>query len=170
MSLPDRTGLSGLSWCIQRCHLCAVSMKLSRPRDDIGNNFSRQRLHAPAIHRELKMYSTIACELTQSLQIAFTQFSHSLQLAKSQRWFISGRLFGFEFYFYTQYYRVTVNNFLADGGDKFYVLAQGINHLGGAQDIDSFEAWLNNPAADSGPVKSGVQVAPGPQNRIALTP
>lgn len=70
----------------------------------------------------------------------------------------------------TASYRITVNNFLADGGDKFYVLAQGTNRLGGAQDIDSFEAWLNNPAADSDPVTPGIQVAPGPQNRITLAP
>lgn len=67
-------------------------------------------------------------------------------------------------------YRITVNNFLADGGDKFYVLSQGTNRLGGAQDIDSFEAWLNNPAADSDPVATGTQVAPGPQNRITVLP
>jgi 5'-nucleotidase len=67
-------------------------------------------------------------------------------------------------------YRITVNNFLADGGDKFYVLAQGINRLGGAQDADALEAWFNNPAADSNPILPGVQVAPGPQNRITLLP
>lgn len=67
-------------------------------------------------------------------------------------------------------YRITVNNFLADGGDKFYVLPKGKNRLGGAQDIDALEAWFNNPAADADPTKPGVQVAPGPQNRILLTP
>lgn len=70
----------------------------------------------------------------------------------------------------TSNYRITVNNFLSDGGDKFYVLAQGSNRLGGAQDIDAFEAWLNNVAADSDPVAAGVQVAPGPQNRITFLP
>lgn len=67
-------------------------------------------------------------------------------------------------------YRITVNNFLADGGDKFYVLPKGKNRLGGAQDIDALEAWFNNPAADSDLTKPGVQVAPGPQNRILLAP
>lgn len=67
-------------------------------------------------------------------------------------------------------YRITVNNFLADGGDKIYVLAQGNNRLGGAQDVDALEDWFNNPAADADPVASGVQVAPGPQDRIMLLP
>lgn len=67
-------------------------------------------------------------------------------------------------------YRITVNNFLADGGDKFYVIAQGTNRLGGAQDIDALEAWFNNPAADSNLSLPGVQVAPGAQDRITLLP
>ncbi|HVL01659.1 MAG TPA: bifunctional metallophosphatase/5'-nucleotidase [Dongiaceae bacterium] len=67
-------------------------------------------------------------------------------------------------------YRITVNNFLADGGDKIYVLTQGTNRLGGGQDIDALEAWFNNPAADSNPSVSGVQVAPGAQDRIILLP
>lgn len=67
-------------------------------------------------------------------------------------------------------YRITVNNFLADGGDKIYVLAQGNNRLGGAQDVDALEDWFNNPAADADPVASDVQVAPGPQDRIMLLP
>lgn len=65
-------------------------------------------------------------------------------------------------------YRITVNNFLADGGDKFFVLAKGTNRLGGAQDIDALEAWFNNSAADSNLAVPGVQVAPGPQNRITV--
>lgn len=60
-----------------------------------------------------------------------------------------------------QSYRVTVNNFLADGGDKFYVLKLGTNHLGGAQDIDALEAYFN---------AQGGTIAPGPQNRITLLP
>jgi 5'-nucleotidase len=57
-------------------------------------------------------------------------------------------------------YRVTVNSFLADGGDNFAVLVQGTNRLGGAVDTDALEAYFvaNSP------------VAPGPQNRITLVP
>ncbi len=57
-------------------------------------------------------------------------------------------------------YRVTVNSFLADGGDNFTVLVQGTNRLGGAVDTDAFEMYF---AAFS-------PVAPGPQNRITRVP
>jgi 5'-nucleotidase len=57
-------------------------------------------------------------------------------------------------------YRVTVNSFLADGGDSFPILTQGTDRLGGAVDTDAFEAYF---AANS-------PVAPGPQNRITMVP
>lgn len=58
-------------------------------------------------------------------------------------------------------YRITVNSFLADGGDQFYALRNGTNRLGGAVDTDAFEAYLSaNPAG----------VAPGARNRITLLP
>jgi 5'-nucleotidase len=41
-----------------------------------------------------------------------------------------------------QTYRVTVNNFLAGGGDSFPVLTEGTNLLGGALDLDALEAHL----------------------------
>jgi 5'-nucleotidase len=45
-------------------------------------------------------------------------------------------------------YRVTVNSFLADGGDTFTVLRDGTNRLGGAVDTDALEAYLMaNPPA-----------------------
>jgi 5'-nucleotidase len=57
-------------------------------------------------------------------------------------------------------YRVTVNSFLADGGDSFPVLVQGTARLGGAVDTDALEAYLTAFAP----------VSPGPQNRITLQP
>jgi 5'-nucleotidase len=57
-------------------------------------------------------------------------------------------------------YRVTVNSFLADGGDNFTILTYGTNRLGGAVDTDAFEAYF---AAYS-------PVAPGPMNRITVIP
>lgn len=43
-------------------------------------------------------------------------------------------------------YRVTVNNYLASGGDLFTVLTKGTNTLGGAQDVDALEAYIKaNP-------------------------
>lgn len=57
-------------------------------------------------------------------------------------------------------YRVTVNSFLADGGDNFSVLVQGTDRLGGAVDTDALEAYFT----------AFSPVAPGPQNRITVLP
>ena len=57
-------------------------------------------------------------------------------------------------------YRVTVNSFLADGGDNFAVLRDGTNRLGGDVDTDALEAYF----------KAHSPVAPGPQNRIVQVP
>jgi 5'-nucleotidase len=46
-------------------------------------------------------------------------------------------------------YRVTVNSFLADGGDGFTVLPSGTDRVGGPVDVDAFEAFL---VAAGGPV------------------
>ena len=39
-------------------------------------------------------------------------------------------------------YRVTVNNFIATGGDGFTTFVGGTDLLGGAQDIDALAAYL----------------------------
>lgn len=39
-------------------------------------------------------------------------------------------------------YRVTVNNFMADGGDGYSTLRRGTSRTGGAQDIDALTAYL----------------------------
>lgn len=39
-------------------------------------------------------------------------------------------------------YRVTMNNFMADGGDGYSTFLKGTNRLGGAQDIDALVAYL----------------------------
>ena len=58
-------------------------------------------------------------------------------------------------------YRVTVNSFLADGGDNFSVLKDGTERLGGEVDTDALEKYFAaNPDG----------IAPGPQNRIATVP
>jgi len=58
-------------------------------------------------------------------------------------------------------YRVTVNSFLADGGDGFGVLIAGTDRLGGAVDTDAFEAYLTSLP---GPL------APPATDRIDVTP
>ena len=39
-------------------------------------------------------------------------------------------------------YRITVNSFLADGGDFFPIFPQGTNRVGGVTDIDALEAYF----------------------------
>jgi 5'-nucleotidase len=48
-------------------------------------------------------------------------------------------------------YRVTVNNFMATGGDAFTVLIGGTDLLGGAQDIDALVQYLANFKAPLAP-------------------
>lgn len=43
----------------------------------------------------------------------------------------------------TATYRVTVNNFMATGGDGFTTFISGLNQQGGAQDIDALTAYLS---------------------------
>ncbi|MEJ0035427.1 MAG: bifunctional metallophosphatase/5'-nucleotidase [Gammaproteobacteria bacterium] len=50
-----------------------------------------------------------------------------------------------------QTYRVTVNNFMATGGDGFTVLTGGTDALGGAQDIDALIAYLVSFKAPNAP-------------------
>ena len=63
----------------------------------------------------------------------------------------------------TDTFRVTMNNFIATGGDGFTLFNQGTNALGGAQDIDAlvdyFEA--NEPAGIAVPTLGRI-VAPAP--------
>jgi 5'-nucleotidase len=59
----------------------------------------------------------------------------------------------------TKTYRVTVNNFLATGGDAFTTLLAGTSVLGGAQDIDALVAYMGGykaPAAPYDPAFSGL--------------
>ncbi|OGU22634.1 MAG: bifunctional metallophosphatase/5'-nucleotidase [Hydrogenophilales bacterium RIFOXYD1_FULL_62_11] len=54
-------------------------------------------------------------------------------------------------------YRVTMNSFLASGGDNFTVFNLGTDQLGGDVDLDALESYFQaNPGG----------VAPGPQDRI----
>lgn len=59
-------------------------------------------------------------------------------------------------------YRVTVNSFLADGGDGFSSLLAGTNRLGGEVDTDAFEAYLtaNTPPGLSPPATDRIDIVP----------
>jgi 5'-nucleotidase len=60
----------------------------------------------------------------------------------------------------TATYRVTVNNFLADGGDNFTIFRNGTNRYVGEIDLDAFSRYIEFLGT----------VNPGPQNRITLVP
>ena len=55
-------------------------------------------------------------------------------------------------------YRLTVNNFLADGGDGFGVLTQGTNRFLGGLDIDAFVAYLTANAPATAPATNRITV------------
>jgi len=54
---------------------------------------------------------------------------------------------------------VTVNSFLAEGGDSFLVLRDGTDRVGGAIDVDATEAYF----------AGGSPIAPPPLDRIVVT-
>jgi 5'-nucleotidase len=60
-------------------------------------------------------------------------------------------------------YRITVNNFLADGGDGFSVLKNGTARTGGAVDLDALVAYLK-------PSVTGTPQAVPALDRIDLVP
>lgn len=66
----------------------------------------------------------------------------------------------------TKTYRVTVNNFMADGGDGYSTLLKGTNRLGGAQDIDALTAYLSGFKAPKAPFTPGSNPADAGSKRI----
>ena len=63
-------------------------------------------------------------------------------------------------------YRVTVNNFMADGGDGYSTLIKGTNRVGGAQDIDALTAFLADFKAPKSPYAIGTNVLDSGTPRI----
>jgi 5'-nucleotidase len=57
-------------------------------------------------------------------------------------------------------YRVTVNSFLASGGDGFVVLASGTDRLGGALDLDALQAYFAKHSPVSPPVLDRITALP----------
>jgi 5'-nucleotidase len=58
--------------------------------------------------------------------------------------------------------RVTMNNFLATGGDGFTVFNEGTDALGGAQDIDALAAYLTAQGSAGVPVPATGRIVPIP--------
>ena len=59
-------------------------------------------------------------------------------------------------------HRVTVNSFLADGGDNFLVLKEGTDRLGGDLDLDAMQTYLKTQE------QAGKPVGVTPRNRITV--
>lgn len=57
-------------------------------------------------------------------------------------------------------YRITVNNFLADGGDNFEVLTEGTNQIYGIVDLEALVEYF----------KAFSPISPGPTDRIKVVP
>ena len=70
----------------------------------------------------------------------------------------------------TRTYRVTVNNFIATGGDNFTVLTGGASPLGGAQDIDALVAYFAAFRAPSVAYDRTNAVVVGPSPRVTQLP
>ena len=64
-------------------------------------------------------------------------------------------------------YRVTVNNFMADGGDGYTTLLKGTSRIGGAQDIDALTAYLANFKAPKSPYAPGANAFDAGTPRIS---
>ncbi|HSO01085.1 MAG TPA: 5'-nucleotidase, partial [Gaiellaceae bacterium] len=59
-------------------------------------------------------------------------------------------------------YRVTLNNFIATGGDGFSTFLGCTNPLGGEIDLDAFVRYVDEGTPPG--------ISPGPQNRISVQP
>jgi 5'-nucleotidase len=66
----------------------------------------------------------------------------------------------------TKSYRVTVNNFMADGGDGYSTLVKGTNRLVGAADIEALTAYLANFKSPKPVYAPGSNPADGNTKRI----
>ncbi len=69
----------------------------------------------------------------------------------------------------TKTYRVTVNNFMATGGDGYSTFLKGTNLLGGAQDIDALVAFMAGYKAPNKPFTPNTNPADGGTARINRT-
>ncbi|MDT4926520.1 MAG: 5-nucleotidase [Pseudonocardiales bacterium] len=130
-----------------------------------GNSLVTKTMTGDQIHRVLEQQFT-GCGgqlAAKTLQISSTLKYESIPGAatcatKIGRIWVSGVLVN-----PTDTFRVTMNNFLATGGDGFTVFNEGTSALGGAQDIDAFVQYFaaNAPAGIAVPPLNRI-VAAGP--------
>jgi 5'-nucleotidase len=130
-----------------------------------GNSLVTKTMTGDQIHRVLEQQFGGCGGQTapKTLQISSTLKYESIPgaatcAAKVGRIWVSGVLVN-----PTDTFRVTMNNFLATGGDGFGVFNEGTNSLGGAQDIDAFVQYFaaNAPAGIAVPPLDRI-VAPTP--------
>ena len=57
-------------------------------------------------------------------------------------------------------YRITVNNFLADGGDAFYILRSAKDRLDGPSDLDALDSYLGTHPSLAPPAPTRIQTRP----------
>ncbi|ROZ79794.1 bifunctional UDP-sugar hydrolase/5'-nucleotidase [Ramlibacter sp. WS9] len=69
----------------------------------------------------------------------------------------------------TKTYRVTMNNFMADGGDGYSTFLKGTSRLGGAQDIDALVAYMALFKAPAAPYAPNVHPSDAGTARINRT-
>jgi len=69
----------------------------------------------------------------------------------------------------TKTYRVTVNSFMATGGDGYSTFLNGTNLLGSAQDIDALVAYFARFKAPAAPYAPGTEPDDGGTARIQRT-
>jgi 5'-nucleotidase len=109
-----------------------------------GNSLVTKTMTGDQIHRVLEQQFT-GCggqTVAKTLQISSTLKYESTPgaatcAAKIGRIWVGGLLVNS-----TDTFRVTMNNFIATGGDGFTVFNEGTNALGGAQDIDAFKDYF----------------------------
>jgi 5'-nucleotidase len=128
-----------------------------------GNSLVTKTMTGDQIHRVLEQQFGGCGGQTapKTLQISSTLKYESIPAAttcaaKVGRMWVSGVLVN-----PTDTFRITMNNFIATGGDGFTVFNEGTNPLGGAQDIDAFKDYFaaNNPAGIAVPLLNRIVAA-----------
>ena len=127
-----------------------------------GNSLVTKTMTGDQIHRVLEQQFT-GCGgqiSAKTLQISSTLKYESAPAAatcaaKIGRIWVAGVLVN-----PTDTLRVTMNNFIATGGDGFTVFNEGTNALGGAQDIDAFVDYFTANAPAGIPVPALGRIVP----------
>jgi 5'-nucleotidase len=119
-----------------------------------GNLLTVQTMTGDAIRRVLEQQAAAG----RILQPAGITYSYSQSAPAGSK--VSNVVIGGQPLNLTASYRITVNNFLAGGGDGFTVFTEGTNKVNQGVDLDAFTAYLTAKSP----------LAPPATNRITLVP